>query len=205
LTTHPRVIFFYNVAADEFTYSGAVISACDKGGQWKEALEVFEAMKEDNVPPDTRTYNALIRTAGGQWKEALRWFEDMKEDNVMPDVITYNTKTKSHPRKYQIHGHIPIKHFHAILTKTMSTEWKFWERTHNQNTTSEISREQYIGSAHDSTFLNKSPIKDIIQWDRKIAHMRYLPDTFKARLPKHNGDTKSKNDTNKEQYMYHNA
>jgi hypothetical protein len=85
----------------------------------------------------------------------------------------------------------------------MSTEWKFWERTHNHNTTSENSREQYIGSAHDSTFLNKSPIKDIIQWDRKIAHnMGYMPDTFKDF---DNGDTKSKNDQNREQYMYYNA
>jgi hypothetical protein len=42
-----------------------------------------------------------------------------------------------------------------------------------------MSREQYIGSVHDLTFLNKSPIKDIIQWDRKIAHMGYLPYTFK--------------------------
>ena len=28
-------------------------------------------------------------------------------------------------------------------------------------------------------FINISPIKDIIQWDRKIAHMGYMPDTFK--------------------------
>jgi hypothetical protein len=74
---------------------------------------------------------------------------------------------------------LPTKNFHAILTKPMSTEWKFWERTHNHNTTLENSHEQYTGSAHDSTFLNKSPIKDIIQWDRKIAHMGYMPDTFK--------------------------
>jgi hypothetical protein len=61
----------------------------------------------------------------------------------------------------------------------MNTEWKFWERRHNHNTTLENSREQYKGSAHDATFLNKSPIKDNIQWDRKIAHMGYMPDTFK--------------------------
>ena len=91
----------------------------------------------------------------------------------------HTTPKRNHTRENIKYTGIPFKHFHAILTKTMSTEWKFWERTHNHNTTSENSREQYIGSAHDSTFLNKSPIKDIIQWDRKIAHMGYMPDTFK--------------------------
>jgi hypothetical protein len=90
----------------------------------------------------------------------------------------HTTPKRNHTRENIKYTGIPIKHFHAILIKTISTEWKFWERTHNHKI-SEISREQYTGSAHDSTFLNKSPIKDIMQWDRKIAHMGYLPDTFK--------------------------
>ena len=91
----------------------------------------------------------------------------------------HTTPNRTHTRENIKYTGIPIKHFHTILTKTMSTDWKFWERTHNHNTTLENYHEQYIGSVHDSPLLNKSPIKDIIQWDRKIAHMGYMPDTFK--------------------------
>jgi hypothetical protein len=91
----------------------------------------------------------------------------------------HTTPNRTHTRENIKYTGIPIKHFHTILTKTMSTEWKFWERTHNHNTTLENYYEQYMGSVHDSPLLNKSPIKDIIQWDRKIAHMGYMPDTFK--------------------------
>jgi cell division inhibitor SulA len=52
----------------------------------------------------------------------------------------HTTPKRNHTRKYIKYTGIPIKHFNAILTKTISTEWKIWERTHNHNTTSEISR-----------------------------------------------------------------
>ena len=41
------------------TYS-ALISACEKGKQPEQALELFEAMKQQGVVPDVITYNALI-------------------------------------------------------------------------------------------------------------------------------------------------
>ena len=41
------------------TYN-ALISACDKGRQPEQALEVFETMREQVVLPDVITYSALI-------------------------------------------------------------------------------------------------------------------------------------------------
>jgi len=147
---------------DGHWYGGNKHAGCYNEKNTHLILIMYESTNIGNLKPiDQHTLESKLAV----------WYLHIQHQNE----ITY-----SHPRKYQIHATgIPIKHFHAILTKTMSTEWKFWERTHIHNTTSEISREQYIGSAHDSTFLNKSPIKDIIQWDRKIAHMGYLPDTFK--------------------------
>jgi pentatricopeptide repeat domain-containing protein 1 len=71
----------------------ALISANGKGGQWEEALKVFEDLKKDNVAPNTIiTYSALISAyeKGGQWKEALKVLEAMKKDNVKQDNITYS-------------------------------------------------------------------------------------------------------------------
>ena len=39
---------------------GALISACEKGKQPEQALEISAEMKEQGVLPDVITYNALI-------------------------------------------------------------------------------------------------------------------------------------------------
>jgi pentatricopeptide repeat domain-containing protein 1 len=52
-----------NVAPNTIMYS-ALISACEKGGQWQEAPKIFEDTKKCNVAPDTYTYSALISACG---------------------------------------------------------------------------------------------------------------------------------------------
>ena len=53
---------------DVYSYN-ALISACEKGGQWERAVEVFEEMKAAGVKPDVITYSALITACekGAQW------------------------------------------------------------------------------------------------------------------------------------------
>ena len=68
------------------------ISACEKGSQWQEALRLLEEMKENNIAPNTVTYNAVISACqkASQWQEVLRLFEEMKENNITPDTITFS-------------------------------------------------------------------------------------------------------------------
>merc|ERR1712032_1792965 len=50
---------------------GSSISACEKGGQWPEAL-------------------SLLREKGGRWLEALSLLREMGDVRLALDVITYN-------------------------------------------------------------------------------------------------------------------
>ena len=71
---------------------------------------------------------------------------------------------------------IHIKHFEKAQLDTIPQGWKFWELredTQSQN---------YEGATHDTLNININPIQDILQWDREIAMLGYLPDTFKSVL-----------------------
>jgi pentatricopeptide repeat domain-containing protein 1 len=55
------------------TYS-SLISACEKGGRWEAALQLFDEMTRDGCSPNTVTYNSLIAACGQgafSWGEAL--------------------------------------------------------------------------------------------------------------------------------------
>jgi pentatricopeptide repeat domain-containing protein 1 len=56
----------------------ALISACEKGGQWQEALAVLEFMRRCGSKPDTVTYNSLISACekGSQWAVAIKVEEE---------------------------------------------------------------------------------------------------------------------------------
>ena len=70
---------------DVITYS-ALISACEKGKQPDRALELFEAMKQQGVIPNTITYSALISACekGKQLERALEFFEPTRRQRVVP-------------------------------------------------------------------------------------------------------------------------
>eukprot|EP00913_Durusdinium_trenchii_P015660 g14720.t2 len=70
----------------------AAISACEKGGQWPEALKLFEAMPETKVQPDVISYSAAISACEkcGQWPQALKLFHAMPKAKVQPNVISHN-------------------------------------------------------------------------------------------------------------------
>lgn len=57
-----------------------LITQCESGGRWEQAVALFEGMKAAGVPPDTRTFNALIQACGkgGRWEIAMDAFKDMK-------------------------------------------------------------------------------------------------------------------------------
>ena len=73
------------------TYN-ALISACEKGKQPEQALEILVYMKQQGVVPDVITYNALISACekGLQPEQALEMIYEIQQQGVVPDVITYN-------------------------------------------------------------------------------------------------------------------
>ena len=50
----------------------AVISACEKGGQWQRALSLLDDMHRAGVTLNAISFNAAILTCekGGQWQRA---------------------------------------------------------------------------------------------------------------------------------------
>jgi pentatricopeptide repeat protein len=76
---------------DKITYNAA-ISACEKGGQWQQALNLLSLMPEAKVVPNEITYNAAISACekGGQWQLALNLLSLMPEAKAVPNKITYS-------------------------------------------------------------------------------------------------------------------
>jgi pentatricopeptide repeat protein len=79
------------VEPDTITYS-ALISACEKSGQWQKAVEIFGWMSMRRIEPNVYTYSALISACekGGQWELAIEVFDEMRQAAVPPNVTTYN-------------------------------------------------------------------------------------------------------------------
>lgn len=79
------------VEADTITYS-ALISVCEKAGQWQKAMEVFGWMAMKGVRPNVVTYSALISACekGGQSELAVEAFEEMRAAGITPNLVTYN-------------------------------------------------------------------------------------------------------------------
>lgn len=69
----------------------AAINACEKGGQWLRAIELFKLMQERGVMPNTVTCTSVICAckAGGHWQDALTILHSMPELGVEPDAHTY--------------------------------------------------------------------------------------------------------------------
>jgi len=73
------------------TYS-ALISALEKCGQWKLAMDVLEEMKRD-FGTNVIAYSAAIAalSKGQQWEMALNLFRELQGTGASPSVVTYNT------------------------------------------------------------------------------------------------------------------
>ena len=70
----------------------ASISACQKGGQWQQALMLFYAMPKVRISPDIYSYGASISACdkGSRWQHALLLFGSMPDSTVQPNWVAYN-------------------------------------------------------------------------------------------------------------------
>ena len=73
------------------TYS-ALISAAEKGQQWKLALEVLEEMKAAGHGANVIAYSAAISalSKGQMWHKALELFREIEASGGKPSIVTYN-------------------------------------------------------------------------------------------------------------------
>ena len=78
------------------SYSAA-ISACEKGGQWQGALQLFHEISSAKLPPYVIGYNATISAfeKGRQWQLALLVFTSMPQAKLAPDLISHNAAISS--------------------------------------------------------------------------------------------------------------
>ena len=67
------------IKRNTITYNAA-IQACERGGEWEEAIRLFHVMQKVKLPQDTITYNSLVRACekGGQWQKAFDFMKQMK-------------------------------------------------------------------------------------------------------------------------------
>jgi len=88
------------IERDTGTYN-AIITACERAGQWRRAVDYLEQMgqgeKESNdrrrVRPDSKSFSAAITACGnaGQWELALKLFHRMDKESVAKDTVVYNS------------------------------------------------------------------------------------------------------------------
>eukprot|EP01025_Chloroclados_australasicus_P023761 TRINITY_DN239_c2_g2_i1.p1 TRINITY_DN239_c2_g2~~TRINITY_DN239_c2_g2_i1.p1 ORF type:complete len:1156 (+),score=193.51 TRINITY_DN239_c2_g2_i1:471-3938(+) len=69
-----------------------IMSRFTKENKWQKGLEVFDALQDLRIRPDTTIANAAISACdkGGQWERALQIFKNMEAWNLERDAITYS-------------------------------------------------------------------------------------------------------------------
>jgi len=79
------------ITPNTISYSAA-ISACEKEGQWQQALILLREMESRGISPGTISYNAAISACekGGQWQRALALLREMESRGIVPDTISYS-------------------------------------------------------------------------------------------------------------------
>lgn len=74
-----------------------IVSKLSKEGAWRKSLEVFEAVDDLGIVPDTALTNAAISACdkGGRWQKALEIFDRMDMLGLSRDAITYSAMISS--------------------------------------------------------------------------------------------------------------
>jgi pentatricopeptide repeat protein len=79
------------------TFSAAM-SACEKGGQWEKALQLFHSMEDRGVKPDVITFSACIEAlhAASRFEEAVDFMTIARNQGFYSSVSCSATKVDLH-------------------------------------------------------------------------------------------------------------
>ncbi|CAK0844071.1 unnamed protein product [Prorocentrum cordatum] len=79
------------VERDVISYSSG-ICACEKGGQWQEALSLIGEMPSTILEPTAFGYNSGISVCGARalWQEGLSLLFGLRRAALEPDAVSYN-------------------------------------------------------------------------------------------------------------------
>jgi pentatricopeptide repeat protein len=69
------------------------VTQLGRQGRWRDAEAALEEMRAVELPPNVKTYSALVSayaTGGGEWQRAERAMEEMRAVGVQPDVWTFS-------------------------------------------------------------------------------------------------------------------
>ena len=80
--------------------SELAISACEKGGQWEKALDLFKDMRSQGIKPNVITYSATISACfnSHKLKEALKLLQDGQANGHFPRF------SQQQSSKWDLHG-----------------------------------------------------------------------------------------------------
>jgi pentatricopeptide repeat protein len=91
--------FFSSSSSSQPGEQSALISAAEKGGQWKLALEILDEMKDAGFGGNVVAYSAAISACarGQQWRRALQLFREIQAHNGIPSVVTVRVTVRLLP------------------------------------------------------------------------------------------------------------
>ena len=79
----------YNFLSNSFS---SAISACEKTGEWRVAMDLLDQMEREGVGRSTIAYNAAISACekGMVPNRACEVFRRMKKAGIKPSVVSYS-------------------------------------------------------------------------------------------------------------------
>ncbi|CAK0857905.1 unnamed protein product, partial [Prorocentrum cordatum] len=77
------------IPMDVVSYNSAM-SACERGGFWEQALELFDEMQSEGHEPTLVSYTVAMRSSR-DWQTALQLFFEMLGKTLVPDEVGYST------------------------------------------------------------------------------------------------------------------
>ena len=71
---------------------GALVTACERGRQWGQALLLLEELRCSRLEADTAGRNAAIRASGKSphWEQALAFLGQMRSSAFIPDSMSFS-------------------------------------------------------------------------------------------------------------------
>eukprot|EP00415_Alexandrium_ostenfeldii_P005144 UN5144 len=93
----------------------AVISACEKGGQWLAALTLLSSMIKLGIVPNVVSCNAAVSTCekSGQWLVALALLSSMAWLHIEPTVVKFQCSAQCLREGQPVAGRLDLVALHV--------------------------------------------------------------------------------------------